>query len=51
MSPFKIGQSQAQWPFRNWSLGVPLVQQAILGKITPKECLDRFADVLKKEMT
>jgi len=30
---------------------VPLMQQAILGKLSPKECLDRFAEVLKKEMT
>jgi hypothetical protein len=30
---------------------VPLMQQAILGKISPKECLDRFADILKKEMS
>jgi len=30
---------------------VPLIQQAILGKISPKDCLDRFADILKKEMS
>jgi len=29
---------------------VPLIQQAILGKISAKECLDRFAEVLRKEM-
>jgi hypothetical protein len=26
-------------------------QQAIFGKISPKDCLDRFADILKKEMS
>jgi multiple sugar transport system substrate-binding protein len=39
------------WGGKIDSDGVPLIQQAILGKISPKECLDRFADVLKAEMT
>jgi multiple sugar transport system substrate-binding protein len=39
------------WGGKIDSDGVPLIQQAILGKISPKECLDRFADMLKKEMT
>jgi hypothetical protein len=30
---------------------VPLIQQAILGKISAKDCLDRFAEILKKEMS
>jgi hypothetical protein len=29
---------------------VPLVQQAMLGKISPKECLDKLAEVLTKNM-
>jgi ABC-type glycerol-3-phosphate transport system substrate-binding protein len=52
--PFAIVSPYLAYP--GWggkidSDGVPLIQQAILGKIPPKECLDRFADVLKKEMT
>jgi multiple sugar transport system substrate-binding protein len=39
------------WGGKIDSDGVPLIQQAILGKISPKECLDRFAEVLKTEMT
>jgi multiple sugar transport system substrate-binding protein len=39
------------WGGRIDSDGVPLVQQAIVGKISARECLDRFAEVLKKEMT
>jgi multiple sugar transport system substrate-binding protein len=39
------------WGGRIDSDGVPLIQQAILGKISPQECLDRFAAVLKQEMT
>ncbi|HEV2550687.1 MAG TPA: sugar ABC transporter substrate-binding protein [Stellaceae bacterium] len=39
------------WGGKIDSDGVPLIQQAILGKISPKECLDRFAGVLKTEMT
>ena len=28
-----------------------LIQQAMLGKIPAKDCLDRFAEILKKEMS
>jgi multiple sugar transport system substrate-binding protein len=52
--PFAIVSPYLAYP--GWggkidSDGVPLIQQAILGKISAKECLDRFAEVLKKEMT
>jgi multiple sugar transport system substrate-binding protein len=52
--PFAIVSPYLAYP--GWggkidSDGVPLIQQAILGKISPKDCLDRFADVLRKEMT
>ena len=30
--------------------GVPLFQQAMVGKMSAKECLDRFADVLTRNM-
>ena len=39
------------WGGRIDSDGVPLIQQAILGKISAKDCLDRFAEILKKEMS
>jgi multiple sugar transport system substrate-binding protein len=39
------------WGGKIDSDGVPLIQQAILGKIPAKDCLDRFAEILKKEMT
>ena len=39
------------WGGRIDSDGVPLIQQAIVGKISAQQCLDRFAEVLKKEMT
>jgi multiple sugar transport system substrate-binding protein len=39
------------WGGRIDSDGVPLIQQAMLGKISAKECLDRFAEILKKEMS
>jgi len=32
------------------SEGVPLFQQAFVDQITPKQCLDRFAEVLTKNM-
>ncbi|HMK68375.1 MAG TPA: sugar ABC transporter substrate-binding protein [Stellaceae bacterium] len=38
------------WGGRLDSDGVPLIQQAIVGKISPKECLDKFADILTKSM-
>ena len=51
----KIGIVSPYLAYPGWggkidSDGVPLVQQAILGKISAKECLDRFAEVLRKEM-
>jgi multiple sugar transport system substrate-binding protein len=52
--PFAIVSPYLAYPGWGGKLdsdGVPLIQQAILGKISPKDCLDRFADVLKKEMT
>jgi multiple sugar transport system substrate-binding protein len=53
---FPIGIVSPYLAYPGWggkidSDGVPLVQQAILGKISAKECLDRIAGVLKKEMT
>jgi ABC-type glycerol-3-phosphate transport system substrate-binding protein len=39
------------WGGRIDSDGVPLIQQALLGKISSKDCLDRFAEILKKEMS
>jgi len=41
----------AGWGGRLDSDGVPLIQQAIVGKISAKECLDRFADILTKSMS
>jgi len=41
----------AGWGGKLDSDGVPLIQQAIVGKISPKECLDKFADILTKSMT
>jgi multiple sugar transport system substrate-binding protein len=40
----------AGWGGKLDSEGVPLVQQAMLGKISPKECLDKLAEVLTKNM-
>jgi multiple sugar transport system substrate-binding protein len=56
VASFPIGIVSPYLAYPGWggkidSDGVPLVQQAIVGKISPKECLDRFAEVLKKEMT
>src|SRR5215831_17486875 len=53
---FPIGIVSPYLAYPGWggkidSDGVPLIQQAMLGKISAKECLDRFADILKKEMT
>lgn len=52
--PFAIVSPYLAYP--GWggkidSDGVPLIQQAMVGKISAKDCLDRFAEVLKKEMT
>jgi multiple sugar transport system substrate-binding protein len=53
---FPIGIVSPYLAYPGWggkidSDGVPLIQQAMLGKISPKDFLDRFADILKKEMT
>ncbi len=40
----------AGWGGKLESEGMPLLQQALLGQISPKECLDRWADVLTKNM-
>jgi hypothetical protein len=29
---------------------VPMFQQAFVGQITPKQCLDKFAEMLAKNM-
>ena len=52
--PFAIVSPYLAYP--GWggkidSDGVPLFQQAMLGKLSAKEFLDRFAEILKKEMT
>jgi multiple sugar transport system substrate-binding protein len=56
VNSFPIGIVSPYLAYPGWggkidSDGVPLIQQAILGKISAKECLDKFTDVLKKEMT
>ena len=56
VNSFPIGIVSPYLAYPGWggkidSDGVPLIQQAILGKISAKECLDRFADILKKEMS
>jgi multiple sugar transport system substrate-binding protein len=56
VASFPIGIVSPYLAYPGWggkidSDGVPLVQQAIVGKISAKDCLDRFAEVLKKEMT
>jgi multiple sugar transport system substrate-binding protein len=53
---FPIGTVSPYLAYPGWggkidSDGVPLIQQAILGKLSPKDFLDRFAEILKKEMT
>jgi multiple sugar transport system substrate-binding protein len=51
--PFSIVSpylAYAGWGGKLDSEGVPLVQQAMLGKLAPKECLDRLAEVLTKNM-
>jgi multiple sugar transport system substrate-binding protein len=53
---FPIGMVSPYLAYPGWggkidSDGVPLIQQAILGKLSPKDFLDRFAEILKKEMT
>src|SRR6267378_2425581 len=56
VNSFPIGIVSPYLAYPGWggkidSDGVPLIQQAILGKISAKDCLDRFADILKKEMS
>ncbi|HEV8661994.1 MAG TPA: extracellular solute-binding protein [Candidatus Methylomirabilis sp.] len=51
--PFSVVSPYLAYP--GWggkldSEGVPLFQQAMVGKISAKECLDRFAEVLTKNM-
>jgi multiple sugar transport system substrate-binding protein len=51
--PFSIVSpylAYAGWGGKLDSEGVPLFQQAMVGKISPKECLDKFAEVLTKNM-
>src|SRR6516165_4449905 len=53
---FPIGIVSPYLAYPGWggkidSDGVPLIQQAMLGKISAKDCLDRFAEILKKEMS
>ena len=51
--PFTIVSPYLAYPGWGGKLdsdGVPLIQQAMVGKISPKECLDRFADILTKDM-
>ena len=56
VNSFPIGIVSPYLAYPGWggkidSDGVPLIQQAILGKISAKDCLDRFAEILKKEMS
>ena len=43
--------AHAGWGGKLDSEGVPLFQQAMVGKISAKECLDKFAEVLTKNMS
>ena len=52
--PFSIVSpylAHAGWGGKLDSEGVPLFQQAMVGKISSKECLDKFAEVLTKNMS
>lgn len=40
----------ASWGGKLDSEGVPLFQQAMVGQISAKECLDKFANILTKNM-
>jgi multiple sugar transport system substrate-binding protein len=56
VNSFPIGIVSPYLAYPGWggkidSDGVPLIQQAILGKISAKDCLDKFADILTKEMS
>jgi len=51
--PFSIVSPYLAYP--GWggmldSQGVPIFQQAFVGQTTPKECLDKFAEMLSKNM-
>lgn len=51
--PFSIVSPYLAYP--GWggkldSEGVPVVQQAMVGKLSPKECLDKLAEILTKNM-
>jgi multiple sugar transport system substrate-binding protein len=51
--PFSIVSPYLAYP--GWggkldSEGVPLFQQALVGQLTPKQCLDKFAEMLTKNM-
>ncbi len=51
--PFSIVSpylAYAAWGGKMDAEGVPLFQQALVGRISPKEFLDKFADVLTKNM-
>jgi multiple sugar transport system substrate-binding protein len=51
--PFSIVSpylAHAGWGGKLDSEGVPLFQQAMVGKLSAKDCLDRFAEVLTKNM-
>jgi hypothetical protein len=51
--PFSIVSpylAHAGWGGKLDSEGVPLFQQAMVGKISAKECLEKFAEVLTKNM-
>ncbi len=51
--PFSIVSpylAYAGWGGKLDSEGVPLFQQAMVGKISARECLDKFAEVLTKNM-
>jgi multiple sugar transport system substrate-binding protein len=51
--PFSIVSpylAYAGWGGKLDSEGAPLFQQAMLGKLSPKECLDRFAEMLARNM-
>ena len=51
--PFSIVSpylAYAGWGGKLDAEGVPLVQQAMVGKIGAKECLDKLADILSKNM-
>ncbi|OLE39778.1 MAG: hypothetical protein AUG00_00805 [Candidatus Rokubacteria bacterium 13_1_20CM_2_70_7] len=51
--PFSIVSpylAYAGWGGKLDSEGVPLFQQAMVGRLAAKDCLDRFAEVLAKNM-